>query len=103
MLMQCRVTADWVAIKQKRIASSCKTLERENASRVTHEYRVGDRVLLVLKGDEIARKLDSPTAGPFRVTAVSRNGTVKILRDGYKERVNIRRIRPYTEPDEVNL
>ena len=72
-------------------------------SRIAHKYRVGDRVLIVLSGDEVARKLEAPTAGPFRVTAVSRNEAVKILRNGYEERVNICRIRPYTEPDEVNL
>ena len=103
MLMQCRVTADWETIKRKRIESSRKTLDRENASRIAHDYSVGDRVLLVLSGDEVKRKLDTPTAGPFRVVAVSRNGTVKILRDGYEERVNIRRLRPYLEPDSENL
>ena len=103
MLMQCRVTTDWEAIKQKRIASLQKMLERENAPCVAHEYSVGNRVLLVLSGDKVARKLDAPTAGPFQVTAVLRNGTVKILRNGYKERVNICRLRPYTKPNAVNL
>ena len=68
---------------------------------MAHKYRVGDRVLLVLSGDEVT--LDAPTEGPFQVTAVSRNGAVKILRNGYEERVNIRRVRPYTTPNEVNL
>ena len=63
--MQCHVTADWDSIKQKQIASSCKMLERENASRIAHEYCIGNCVLLVLSSKEVACKLDAPTAGPF--------------------------------------
>ena len=64
MLMQCHVTADWESMKQKWIASSCMTLERENTIRIAHKYHIGDRVLLMLSGKEVAHKVDAPTAGP---------------------------------------
>ena len=75
-------------------------LERENTLRIAHEYSVGNLVLLVLSGKEVARKLDTPTARPFQVTTVLRNRTVKILPDGYNERVKIQRLRLYVEPVE---
>ena len=81
MLMQCRVTADWESIKQNWIASSRKTLERESVLGIAHKYCVSNRVLLVLSSKEVTRKIDAPTTGPFQVTAVLRNGTVKIRQD----------------------
>ena len=61
---------------------------------VAHKYCFSNRVLLVLSGDEVARKLNAPTTGPFWATGMSRNKMVKILWDGYKERVNIQQLRP---------
>ena len=63
-------------------------MARENALRIAHKYCVGKCSLLMLSG-KVVCKLDVPTAGLFQVTTVLRNRTVKIVWDGYKERVNI--------------
>ena len=71
---------------------------RENASRVSHDYRVNDYVFLLQK--DIRRKLDPIKLGPFRVVQVHSNGNVTIQRSPLvTERVNIRRICP-TRPSQ---
>jgi hypothetical protein len=66
---------------------------RENRSRVDHDYQVGSRVYITADG--INRKLDSPKSGPFLVTDVYTNGTVRIQRGAVNERINIRRLEPH--------
>jgi hypothetical protein len=52
---------------------------RENASRVTHDYKVGDEVLLKKPGNHL-RKLEAPRTGAHTVTAIYTNGTLHIKR-----------------------
>jgi hypothetical protein len=63
---------------------------RENDSRIIHDYKVGDRILLKKPGKHI-RKLEGPRTGSHTVTAVYTNGTVRIQKGNVNERVNIRR------------
>jgi hypothetical protein len=51
------------------MASNNKT---ENASRVNHDYKVGDKVLLKKPGKHL-RKLEAPRTGPHTLTAVYTN------------------------------
>ena len=44
---------------------------------------------------DIQRKLDAPTKGPYQITTVYMNGTVRIQRDSINEHINIQRIKPY--------
>jgi hypothetical protein len=67
---------------------------KENASRISHDYKVGDKVLLKKPGKHL-RKLEAPRTGPHTVTAVYTNGTLCIQKGNVNERVNIRRLFPY--------
>jgi hypothetical protein len=67
---------------------------RENVSRTTHDYKVGDKVLLKKPGTHL-RKLEAPRTGPHTVTAIHTNGTLRIQKGNVNERVNIRRLFPY--------
>jgi hypothetical protein len=69
---------------------------RENASRISHDYKVGDKVLLKKPGKHI-RKLEAPRTGPFKLTAIYTNGTLGIKKGKVNQRVNIRRVFPYFE------
>ena len=51
---------------------------------------------LIIK-DGIFRKLDCPKEGPFEITDVYANGTVRIQRGAVNERINIRRLEPHFE------
>jgi hypothetical protein len=68
--------------------------KRENASRISHDYKVGDKILLNKPGKHL-RKLGAPRAGPHMVTAIYTNGTVRIQKGKVNERVNIIILFPY--------
>jgi lipopolysaccharide biosynthesis regulator YciM len=69
---------------------------RENTSRISHDYKVGDKVLLKKPGKHF-RNLEAPSTGPHTVTSVYTNGTLYIERGKVNERVNIRRLFLYFE------
>jgi hypothetical protein len=69
---------------------------RENASRINHDYKVGDKVLLKKPGKHL-RKLEAPRTGPHTFTAIYTNGTLRIRKGNVNERVNITRLFPYFE------
>jgi hypothetical protein len=96
--MQLPITfmADWGAIEQQRQKEMAHNNRRENASRITHEYKVGDKVLLKKPGRHI-RKSEAPRTGPHTVTAIYTNGTLRIQKGNVNERVNIKRLFSYFE------
>jgi hypothetical protein len=69
---------------------------RENVSRISHDYKVGDKVLLKKPGKHL-RKLEAPRKGPHTVTVIYTNGTLHIQKGKVNERVKIRRLFPYFE------
>ena len=86
---------DWrniTARKQKQIE---RDNVRENSRRIDFNYQVGQQVFV--KNTDIARKLDNPKYGPYEITDVFTNGTVRIQKGSVNERINIRRIEPFFE------
>jgi hypothetical protein len=67
---------------------------RENASRITHDYKVGDKVLLKNLGKHL-RKLEAPRTGPQTVTAIYTTGTLRIQKGNVNVGVKTRRLFPY--------
>jgi len=96
MLLPIRFETDWALIRQRRLRQIEKDNKRENKNRKEHEYSVGDKVLYNKHG--ILRKLTVPRRGPYEVTHTYRNGTIRIQRGAINERVNIRHVTPYIEP-----
>ena len=95
MLFDIPYIADWTDIGKRRQASVDKDNLKENEKRIDFDYAVGQKVLL--KKDGIIRKLEDKYDGPYTITDVHVNGTVRIQRGTVNERVNIRRITPYFE------
>ena len=96
MIMQTRVVADWERIKQKKRMSTIRSNQRENRNRVHHNYKVGDKILIVLKvGGPPLPKMELPTEGPYTVIRVFRNERVRIKRGRYEENIHVRRIKPF--------
>ena len=95
MLFQSKIKVDWENLKAKRRRLAVYNNARENRNRIDHEYEVGDQVLITLGKREIKSKLQQPTEGPYEITKVYNNGTVKIMRGTYDEIINIRRLKPY--------
>jgi len=95
MLFDIPHTVDWNTIGQRRQAQVDKNAERLNRARIDHDYCVGDKVLLF--NDGIRRKGEDIWSGPYVITQVFTNGTVRIERGKVNERLNIKRIKPYFE------
>ena len=61
---------------------------QENTRRVTHDYVVGDIVHVEITG--IYRKIYYKKQGPYRITEIITNGTVRVQRGKLNESINIR-------------
>ena len=90
--------ADWNYIAERKQHLIVKNNERENAKRVPHQYTVGDLVLLTKTNSR--KHGGSQALGPFGITQVYDNGTVRIRRqtpsgNAKYETWNIRQLRPY--------
>jgi hypothetical protein len=96
MVLPIKFMADWGVIEQQCQKEMGHNNRRENASIISHDYKVGDKVLLKKPGKHL-RKLESHRTGPHNVTAIYTNGTLRIQKGNINERVNIRRLFPYFE------
>ncbi len=74
---------------------------KENKKRITHEYKVGDMIVIQ---DYERRKMPKPSSptlpGYFVITKTysgSKAGTVRIDRGAFQEDISIRRLAPYHE------
>jgi hypothetical protein len=63
MILPIKFMADWEAIEQQRQKEMGRNNRRENVSRISHDYKVGDKLLLKKPGKNI-RKLEAPRTGP---------------------------------------
>ena len=85
--------ANWREITHRKQHQVDKDNRRENTKRVPRDYVIGDRVYVIRDG--IYRKLEGPHQGPYVITQVYANGTVRIQRGAINERINIRRLTPH--------
>ena len=96
MLFDLPYIADWTAIGQRRQRKTDRENLKENAKRVDFDYQVGQKVMLINDG-KILRKAESKYLGPFTITDIHTNGTIRIQKGSMSERLNIRRVTPYFE------
>lgn len=95
MLLPIPVLTDFNLIREKRQAMIDDNNERVNLQRRFHDYKIGDKVLLITYNPT---KLEDQATGPFTIVKVQINGTITIQQaPGVLERINIRRVRPYYE------
>ena len=95
MLFDIPYVADWNEIGRRRQEQVESTNKRENKSRLPHDNAIGHNILI--KKDGILRKAELKYEGPYTVTQVYCNGTVRIQRGSVNERISIRRLTPYIE------
>ena len=69
-----------------------KNNQAENATRIPHTYRIGDQVL-IRRGTE--NKYEMPYKGPYTITKVNENGTMRIRVESVEDTYNIRTKTPY--------
>ena len=93
MLFDIPYLADWTEIGKRRQLLVNQDCEKKNSRRIDFDYAVGQKVLL--RKDGILRKAEDKNDGPYIITQVHTNGTVRIQRGTISERLKIRRLLPY--------
>ena len=93
MLSNLASVVDWqVATAAKQCQVDIDNVPK-NAKLFTHEYDIGDRVHVEIT--DIHCKFDYKQQGPYRITEVFTNGTVRVQCRQVNERMNIRRLKPH--------
>jgi len=95
MLLPIPFEPNWKKIRENRQAEINRNNERENRSRIAHDYKVGDKVMYTIPRKQ--SKLRKPREGPYTVLRVNNNGTLLIRRGAIDETINIRKIAPFRE------
>ena len=95
MLFDIPYIADWSEIGKRRQKQVDQSNKEENKNRIDFDYRIGTKVVLIKDG--ILRKAEDKNIGPYLITEVFSNGTVRIQRGTINERINIRRLSPFFE------
>ena len=96
MLFHIPFVADWKQIGEYRQSQTDRSNKRENNKRVDYDYKVGDKVLI--RKDAILRKAESIwKKEPWTITTVHTNGSIRIQCGTKSERINIRRVTPFSE------
>ena len=95
MLLNIKFVANWNLINETKQRQVNRDNERENKSRIDHDFTVGEKVLVT--STRLQAKLNTPTRGPYNIIQTYTNGTVRIQNGIVTERINIRRLIPYTE------
>ena len=86
--------ANWKAIKERKQKLIDQNNKKENRKRIEHAYHMGDKLLLLVPN---ARKYERPYEGPYEITQVNTNGTVRLRQGTVESTYNIRQIKPYHE------
>ncbi len=96
MLFGIPFVADWHKIGDYRQRQTDRSNIRENNKRVDYDYKVGDIVLICKDG--VLRKAESIwRKKPWTIMTVHTNGPIRIQCGTKSERINIRRVTPFSE------
>ena len=93
MLFDIPHLADWTAVRECRQHLVSQNNARENRKRVDFYWAVEDKCLIIQHGT--LRKAEDKNIGPYVVTSVHTNGTLRIQCGTVNGRMNIRRLKPY--------
>jgi hypothetical protein len=99
MILNVKHEANWENILVRKQNIILKNTKAENAKRIPHTYNIGDKVLLK-RGTE--NKHEAPYQGPFTITQVNENGTVRMMIKNVEDTINIgHRLTPYLGTDNI--
>jgi hypothetical protein len=96
MLFDIPFIANWNQIGDYRQSQTDRSNRREKNKPVDYDYKVGDKVLIC--NDGILRKAESIWKKvPWTISTVHTNETIRIQCGTKSERINIRRVTPFSE------
>ena len=96
MILPINHLADWRYIRQHKQTQIDNYVIWENTTRIDHDYRVGDKILIK---DRSAYKYETPFKGLYEKFQTWTNGTINVQTGVVTYRINIRIIRPYIDKD----
>ena len=85
--------ANWRYMLQRKKKLIHQNNQRENAKRQDWSYHVGDKV--IIKNEQSTKYGTDAYSGPYTVTKVNDNGTVRISMGVVSDTFNIRNVHPY--------
>ena len=94
-VLNVRHEANWKLIKERKQKLINRGNERENKNRVPHEYKIGDKVLL--KNAWKTKFNQDAYIGPYIITAVRNNGTIRARKSNVTDTFNLRNMTPFKE------
>ena len=94
-ILNMQFEANWNFIREHKQRIIKKNNQRENAKRIEHTYREGNKVLYAV--DMKSKYGEDPFKGPYKIVKVNDNGTVCLRMGAVTETINIRLIKPYRE------
>ena len=92
-ILNTRFVADWNLIQQRKQARIESNNKAENKSRRPYRYQVGQRVMV--KNDQSRKYGKNPFSGPYLVSRVNDNGTIRIRKGAVQQTYNVRNVHPY--------
>ena len=92
-LLNIEFHADWESIRARKQQRINKNNAAENAKRLEHTYHINDKILI--KNDHSRKYGKNAYSGPYRVTRVNDNGTLRYRRGNIEDTINIRNVTPY--------
>ena len=96
MLFDIPFIADWQKIGEHRQRLTDRSNARENEGRIDYDYNVDQKVLVRKEG--ILRNAESRWhKRPWLIATVHTNGTITVQWGNKVERMNIWRVKPFTE------
>ncbi len=100
MLFDIPFIANWKKIGEHRQRLTDLNTAHENKGRTDYACKVGQKILVRNKG--ILRKAQSIwQKDPWTIATVHTNGAITIQRGNNQERLNIRRVKPFEEYNEL--
>ena len=91
-ILNIKHVADWEHIWQRKQLRINHNNNRENMWRNNHQYKGGENILVKRKKNS---KHELEFMGPFPITQINDNGTVRFQKGIINDATNIRRIKPF--------
>jgi len=92
-ILNTQFEANWKMIKQRKQERIAQNNKAENSSRRPHRYRQGQQVMV--KNEQARKYGKDPYDGPFPITHINNNGTIRVRKGAVEQTYNIRNLHPY--------
>jgi hypothetical protein len=99
-ILNVKHVSNWEHIRQRKQTRINENNKRENKSRRAHAHSLGDKMLVKARKNS---KHEVECDGPYKITQVNDNGTVRFQKGIVNDATNIRRIKPFHEQQKIKF